>query len=348
MFKPTSSVTMTSLSRLPALAGYLSVNIRSSMSKLKCAVIGAGYLGKFHAEKYATLKDCELIAVVDVNPETAEQIASKFGAKAYTDYHAILGEVDVVSIVVPTSLHHQVSLDFLRAGAHVLVEKPITVTVVEADELIAVAKEKNLILQVGHLERFNPAIRGLGNLVEKPLFIESHRLSPFNPRANDVSVVLDLMIHDIDIILSLVDSEVERIDASGTSVLTKGTDIANARITFKNGCVANVTASRISLKMERKMRMFRPCSYVSVDFQNRILVKHKTGDREMFPGIPEIVTEEIAYESGDALMEEIKHFVNCIKTGEQPLVTGEAGRKALATAIEISKFLTKNPIEAVA
>jgi len=348
VFKPTSSVTMTSLSRLPALAGYLSVNIRSSMSKLKCAVIGAGYLGKFHAEKYATLKDCELIAVVDVNPETAEQIASKFGAKAYTDYHAILGEVDVVSIVVPTSLHHQVSLDFLRAGAHVLVEKPITVTVVEADELIAVAKEKNLILQVGHLERFNPAIRGLGNLVEKPLFIESHRLSPFNPRANDVSVVLDLMIHDIDIILSLVDSEVERIDASGTSVLTKGTDIANARITFKNGCVANVTASRISLKMERKMRMFRPCSYVSVDFQNRILVKHKTGDREMFPGIPEIVTEEIAYESGDALMEEIKHFVNCIKTGEQPLVTGEAGRKALATAIEISKFLTKNPIEAVA
>jgi predicted dehydrogenase len=310
------------------------------MSKLKCAVVGAGYLGKFHAEKYASLKDCELVAVVDINEEAARTIAEKFGATPFTDYHSILGQVDAVSVVVPTTLHHKVSLDFLNAGAHVLVEKPITVTVAEADELIAVAKEKNLILQVGHLERFNPAVRGLQNLEEKPLFIESHRLAPFNPRANDVSVVLDLMIHDIDIILALVDSEVERIDASGTAVLTKGTDIANARITFKNGCVANVTASRISLKMERKMRMFRPCSYISVDFQNRILVKHKTGDKEMFPGIPEIVTEETTFESGDALYEEIKHFVNCIKTGEHPLVSGEAGRKALATAIEITKFLT--------
>jgi predicted dehydrogenase len=310
------------------------------MSKLKCAVIGTGYLGKFHAEKYASLKDCELVAVVDIDATAAQVIAEKFNATPYTDYHEILGKVDAVSIVVPTTLHHKVALDFLNAGVHVLVEKPITVTVEEADELIAIAKEKNLILQVGHLERFNPAVKGLQNLDEKPLFIESHRLAPFNPRANDVSVVLDLMIHDIDIILALVDSEVERIDASGTAVLTKGTDIANARITFKNGCVANVTASRISLKMERKMRMFRPCSYVSVDFQNRILVKHKTGDKEMFPGIPEIVTEETTFESGDALYEEIKHFVNCIKTGENPLVSGEAGRKALSTAIEITKFLT--------
>ncbi|QWF70750.1 Gfo/Idh/MocA family oxidoreductase [Methylomonas paludis] len=309
------------------------------MSKLKCAVIGAGYLGKFHAEKYASLKDCELVAVVDVNAEAAQTVAAKHGALALTDYQSLLGQVDAVSIVVPTTLHHKVSLDFLRAGSHVLVEKPITVTVEEADELIAVAREQNVILQVGHLERFNPAVRGIENLEEKPLFIESHRLSPFNPRANDVSVVLDLMIHDIDIILALVDSEVARIDASGTAVLTKGTDIANARITFENGCVANVTASRISMKMERKMRMFRPCSYISVDFQNRIVVKHKTGDKEMFPGIPEIVTEESVFENGDALLEEIKHFVNCIKTGEKPLVSGEAGRKALATAIEISKFL---------
>jgi predicted dehydrogenase len=241
--------------------------------------------------------------------------------------------------VVPTSLHHQVSRDFLLAGSHVLVEKPITVTVEEADELIAIAKDKQLILQVGHLERFNPAVSGLENMAEKPLFIESHRLSPFNPRANDVSVVLDLMIHDIDIIMALVDSEVEKIDASGTAVLTQGTDIANARITFKNGCVANVTASRISMKMERKMRMFRPCSYISVDFQNRVLIKHRTGEKEMFPGIPEIVTEESVFESGDALLEEIKHFVNCIKTGENPLVPGEAGRRALATAIEITRFL---------
>ncbi len=308
------------------------------MKKLKCAVIGSGYLGKFHAEKYASLADCELVAVVDINEVAAKEIAGKYGATALTDYQALLGRVDAVSVVVPTTLHHKVSRDFLNAGAHVLVEKPITVTVAEADELIAIAKAKNLILQVGHLERFNPAVLGLDK-EEKPLFIESHRLSPFNPRANDVSVVLDLMIHDIDIILALVDSELERIDASGTAVLTQGTDIANARLLFKNGCVANVTASRISMKMERKMRMFRPSSYVSVDFQNRVLTKHRTGSKEMFPGIPEILTEESVFESGDALLEEIKHFVNCIHKGENPLVSGEAGRRALETAIRITELL---------
>jgi len=308
------------------------------MSKLKCAVIGTGYLGKFHAEKYASLDNCELVAVVDTNEQAAKEVAEKFGAEALTDYDSLLGNVDAVSVVVPTSLHHSISRDFLNAGSHVLVEKPITVTVEEADELIAIAKQKNLILQVGHLERFNPAVLGLDK-EEKPLFIEAHRLSPFNPRANDVSVVLDLMIHDIDIILALIDSDIKRIDASGTAVLTQGTDIANARLTFANGCVANVTASRISMKMERKMRMFRPSSYISVDFQNKVLTKHKTGDKEMFPGVPEIVSEESVFESGDALMEEIKHFIDCINTGTNPLVSGVAGRRALQTAIEITNLL---------
>jgi len=310
------------------------------MKKLKCAVIGTGYLGKFHAEKYATHPDCELVAIVDIDPATAKEIAQKYNAKAMTDYKTILSQVDAVSIVVPTCLHHQVSKDFLRAGVHVLVEKPITITVEAADELISIAREKKLILQVGHLERFNPAILGLDKNDSQPLFIESHRLSPFNPRANDVSVVLDLMIHDIDIILALVDSDVERIDASGTAVLTQGTDIANARLTFKNGCVANVTASRISMKVERKMRMFRPCSYISVDFQNKILTKHRTGDKEMFPGIPEIETEESIFEGGDALLEEIKHFISCIQTGKNPLVSGEAGKRALETAIKITQLLS--------
>ncbi len=309
------------------------------MSKLKCAVIGTGYLGKFHAEKYASLDDCELVAVVDINEQAAKEVAEKHGAQVLTDYAPLLGHVDAVSIVVPTSLHYSVSKEFLTAGSHVLVEKPITVTVEEADELIALAKQNNVLLQVGHLERFNPAIMGLDES-EKPLFIEAHRLSPFNPRANDVSVVLDLMIHDIDIILALIDSDIERIDASGTAVLTQGTDIANARLTFKNGCVANVTASRISMKMERKMRMFRPCSYISVDFQNRVLTKHKTGDNEMFPGVPEIVSEESVFENGDALLEEIKHFIDCIKSGNNPLVSGEAGKRALQTAIEITQLLT--------
>ena len=308
------------------------------MNKLKCAVIGSGYLGKFHADKYASLPNCELVAVVDIDSSAAKAVAEKHNAIALTDYQSLLGNIDAVSIVVPTTLHYQVAKDFLNAGTHVLVEKPITVTVAEADELIAIANEKNVILQVGHLERFNPAVLGLDK-DEKPLFIESHRLSPFNPRANDVSVVLDLMIHDIDIILALVDSEVERIDASGTAVLTQGTDIANARLLFKNGCVANVTASRISMKLERKMRLFRPSSYVAVDFQNRVLTKHRTGKKEMFPGIPEIETEESVFESGDALLEEIKHFVNCIQTGEKPLVSGVAGRRALATAIQITELL---------
>jgi predicted dehydrogenase len=213
------------------------------------------------------------------------------------------------------------------------------VTVEEADELIRIAKEKNLRLMVGHLERFNAALLGLDLTRDKPLFIESHRLAPFNPRANDVSVVLDLMIHDIDIILDIVDSEVERIDAKGVTVLTHDTDIANARITFKSGCVANVTASRASLKVERKMRMFMPSCYVSVDFQNRVLACYRKGEKEMFPGVPEIVGEESAFESGDALLEEIKHFLACIKEGREPLVSGQAGRRALATAIEITRLL---------
>ncbi|HIG92108.1 MAG: Gfo/Idh/MocA family oxidoreductase [Methylococcales bacterium] len=309
------------------------------MKKIKSAVIGAGYLGKFHAEKYAGLPDCELVAVVDVNQQAAEEIAQKYQTQALTDYRQLLGQVDAVSIVVPTTLHHKVALDFINHGAHVLVEKPITVTVEEADELIAAAKANHVLLQVGHLERFNPAVMGLDHLPDKPLFIESHRLSPFNPRANDVSVVLDLMIHDIDIILALVDSEIERLDASGTPVLTKGIDIANARIVFKSGCVANVTASRVSMKMERKMRMFRPSCYVSVDFQNRVLTQHQIGDKEMFPGIPDIKTNESTFENGDALLEEIKSFLHCIKTGEEPLVSGESGKRALEVAIQISQLI---------
>lgn len=310
--------------------------------KITCAVIGTGYLGKFHAEKYAALENCELVAVVDTDPDAAARVAEKVGSRPLTDYREVLGKVDAVSIVVPTSYHHQVAKDFLSHGSHVLVEKPITVTVEEADELIALAKAHDLKLMVGHLERFNAAILGLDLVREKPLFIESHRLAPFNPRANDVSVVLDLMIHDIDIILDLVDSEVERIDAKGVTVLTSDTDIANARLTFRNGCVANVTASRASLKVERKMRMFMPNRYLSVDFQNRVLAEYRKGEKEMFPGIPEILSEESTFENGDALMEEIRHFVGCIETGREPLVSGSAGRRALATAIEITRLLQQS------
>ena len=309
------------------------------MNALTCAVVGTGYLGKFHAEKYAAMEGCELVAVVDSNFEAAQSVAERNHTQAVANYRDLLGKVEAVSIVVPTSLHFQVARDFLEAGSHVLVEKPITVTVEEADELIDLARRKNRCLMVGHLERFNAALLGLDLVREKPLFIESHRLAPFNPRANDVSVVLDLMIHDIDIILDIVDSEVERIDAKGVTVLTSDTDIANARITFRNGSVANVTASRASLKVERKMRMFMPNRYISVDFQNRVLAQYRKGEREMFPGVPEITSEESVFESGDALMEEIRHFVECIREGREPLVSGVAGRRALATATEITRLL---------
>lgn len=309
------------------------------MQSLRCAVIGVGYLGKFHAQKYAALPECELVAVVDTDFAAAEAVAARNETLALADYREILGRVDAVSIVVPTRLHFDVARDFLAAGAHVLVEKPITVTLEEADDLIRLARERDRRLMVGHLERFNAALLGLDGSQGKPVFIESHRLAPFNPRANDVSVVLDLMIHDIDIILDLVDSEVEHIDAKGVTVLTGDTDIANARLTFRNGCVANVTASRISLKVERKMRMFMPDCYVSVDFQNRVLARHRKGERDMFPGVPEILSEESVFENGDALMEEIRHFVACIRTGREPLVSGAAGRRALATATEITRLL---------
>jgi predicted dehydrogenase len=306
---------------------------------LQCAVIGTGYLGKFHADKYAALLECELVAIVDTNPEAAAAIAAKHACLGLTDYRELLGKVDAVSIAVPTSLHFAVARDFLQAGAHVLVEKPMTTTVEEADELIRLAHLHQRVLMVGHLERFNPAILGLEGLLNQPRFIESTRLAPFKPRATDVSVVLDLMIHDIDIILDMVDSEIIAIEASGAAVLTNDTDIANARLTFANGCVANVTASRISLKSERKMRLFQKDAYLSVDFQNRVLSSYQRGEGEMFPGVPNFVPDEQRFEQSDALLEEIRHFVDCCIHGKPPRVSGEAGRRALAAAEAISAKL---------
>jgi len=226
------------------------------MSRLRTAVVGVGYLGNFHARKYAALTDVELTGVVDSDAARASEVAAACACTAFTDYRELIGQVDAVSVVVPTQYHHQVALDFLNAGVHVLIEKPITVTIEQADELIAVAEDKKLVLQVGHLERFNPVLMAAEEVLSAPLFVESVRIAPFKPRGTDVNVVLDLMIHDIDIIQYLVKSKVARIDAIGAPVFTAEEDIANARIAFENGCVANVTASRISLKSERKMRIF--------------------------------------------------------------------------------------------
>lgn len=309
------------------------------MSEIRTAVIGVGYLGKFHAQKYSQLKNSNLLAVVDKDIEKAQEVAATTDCTALDDYKELLGQVDAVSIVVPTDLHYAIASDFLQHQTHVLVEKPITTTLEQADELIALAQKNNLILQVGHLERFNPAIAALEQELTAAKFIESHRLAPYNPRGTEVNVVLDLMIHDIDIILDVVDSDVEKIDASGTSVLSRDIDIANARIVFKNGCVANVTASRVSNKTDRKMRIFQNDAYLSVDFQNRELAVYRKGDDEMYPGIPNIDMRKTKFDESDALLTEIDHFLTTITNKSSPKVTGQDGKRALQTAIQISEKL---------
>lgn len=310
--------------------------------RIKTAVIGVGYLGQFHAEKYAQLPQCDLMGVVDASAQNAQVVADKVGAQAYTDYTELLKDgVDAVSIVTPTSTHYDIANVFLEKGIHVLLEKPMTVTLEEADALIELAKQNDCVLQIGHLERFNPALMGAQDLLKQPKFIEAHRLAPYKPRATDVNVVLDLMIHDIDIILNLVKSEIKQVVASGAKVLSPTTDICNARIDFENGCVANVTASRISHKTERKMRVFQEQSCITVDFQNRVLNHYYTDTNTPVDeqSTPAILSQEQQWESGDALLSEISAFLNSIENNQPPLVTGQDGRRALYVAAEINKMV---------
>lgn len=309
------------------------------MPKIRCAVIGVGYLGRFHAQKYQMLDDAELVAVCDVNENVARAVANELGVTAYSDFHDLFGKVDAVSIAATTNAHFDIAKACLLHGIHVLIEKPITETVSQADILIQLATKHHVKLQVGHLERFNSARLALEGHLEKPLFIESQRLAPFNPRGTDVNVVLDLMIHDIDIIQSIVNSPIKHIEAQGAPVLSKSVDIANARITFISGCVANVTASRISFKTERKTRIFQSNTYISIDYHNKQFAVFKKGEQEMFPGIPEIIRHESVFEKGDALLEEIRAFIRCIKDDTVPLVSGEEGRAALETAEKISSLI---------
>ncbi len=309
------------------------------MSKIKTAVIGVGYLGKFHAQKYAQLELSELVAVCDASLEIAQAIAGEHDIPAFTDYHDLIGKVEAVSIVVPTQKHYEVAKVFLENKIHVLLEKPITSTVAEAEELVKIAEQNKCVFQIGHLERFNTAVLALENELKQPLFIESNRIAPFNPRGADVNVVLDLMIHDIDIILDFANSPVKHIDANGVAVISKEIDIANARITFENGCVANVTASRVSMKSERIMRIFQHDAYISIDFQNKKLSVHKKGDGEMYPGIANIESNDRSFKQGDALYSEIEAFLYSIKNNEPPVVSGQAGLLALQTATTISELL---------
>jgi len=309
------------------------------MQQVRTAVIGVGYLGRFHAQKYAALPEAELVAVVDANQEHREQVAAETGCRPVADYREILGEVDAVSIATPTPLHYPIARECLERGIHVLVEKPITTTIEEARSLVETAARAGRILQVGHLERFNAAILALAGTLRTPRFVESHRLAPFKERGTDVNVVLDLMIHDIDLIQSLVGAPIESIDAVGASVFSAGLDIANARIRYANGCVANTTASRVSMKMERKLRLFQDDAYISIDLQQKVLtiVRKPPAGADVPKG--QVLIEERTYDQGDALKLEIEAFLQSIRAGTPPVVTGEDGLRALETATRITQMV---------
>ncbi|HEY1372584.1 MAG TPA: Gfo/Idh/MocA family oxidoreductase [Candidatus Binatia bacterium] len=305
--------------------------------KIPVGVIGVGYLGKFHAEKYARSPKAKLVAVADIDAGRAREVAGPLGADALTDYRDLFGRVRGVSIAAPTRNHHEIAAEFLRAGVDVLVEKPMTATIEEGRDLVGLARQKGLMLQVGHLERFNPAIRALDKVIHDPKFVECHRLAPFVERGTDVDVVLDLMIHDIDVIASLVRAPVERVEAVGVPVLTEKPDIANARINFANGCIANVTSSRVSIKRERKIRFFQPDAYISIDYdQKRAQIFHRPAKGASWM---DIRAESVEIPESDALADEIDSFLDCVARRSDPLVSGEEGLRALEIAWMVSERL---------
>ena len=305
-------------------------------------MIGVGYLGRFHAQKYAQLTNCELIAVVDGREDVRKAVAAEVGTTAVADHRDLLGKVDAVSVVTPTPAHFEIAAAFLEAGAHVLVEKPITETPEQAKALIAQAARVGRILQVGHLERFNAAVLAAEPYVSAPRFMECQRLAPYKERGTDVNVVLDLMIHDIDLVQSLAASEIVSIDAIGSPVFSGEIDIANARIRFANGCVANTTASRVSLKTERKLRIFEDAAYISLDLQQKILTLIRKRDGVPQPGQLPVTIEEANLEQGDALKSEIESFLDCIRNNKRPIVSGEDGLRALETALRITEQVHAN------
>ncbi len=311
------------------------------MKLLNVAVIGVGYLGRFHAQKYKAMSNVKLVGVVEPHAERAREIAQEFKVPVHSSISPLIGQIDAASVVCPTVSHFHVTRELLNASIHCFVEKPITTTIDEANELINLASQKGLILQVGHIERFNPAMAFLLNHVTKPMFIEAHRLSVFKQRAIDVDVVLDLMIHDLDLVLALMGTMPRELHAVGTPVLTPNVDIANARLVFGNGCVANLTASRISLTSMRKFRVFEPGRYISADSieQKNVMVSVQTSaqksDQELLPQV-------IEHEKQDSLLNELNSFIESIRSGSIPPVTGENGRQAIELAMEVSASIKKN------
>jgi predicted dehydrogenase len=312
------------------------------MKKLRVGVIGVGYLGRFHAQKYAAIDDVHLVGVADIDRERAETVAQECQTRAFVDYHDMIEQCDAVSIVVPTIHHHETAMTCLEHGLDILLEKPMTTSLHEADAILALAEKKQCIVQVGHLERFNPAVLAVQPLLNNPLFIEAHRLSVFKNRGTDVDVILDLMIHDIDIILSMINSPIESIHTVGAPVVTQLTDIANARIVFTNGCTANITVSRISLDNVRKMRIFQPGKYLAVDFGKKEVLEVwlKPGSENSPMPLPELALH--AFQEQDVLELELRDFVNNVCHRQRPCVSGHEGRQALKVALSVIQQIKEN------
>jgi predicted dehydrogenase len=306
---------------------------------LRAGVIGVGYLGRFHARIYNDMEGVDLVGVADTDRETADRVANEYDTRAFYDPMALLDEVDVVSVVVPTSLHRQVAVPYLEKGIHMLLEKPVASTLEDARVIVETARKHGATLQIGHLERFNAGIMALADHVNEPRFIEAHRLGPFVERATDVDVVTDLMIHDIDIILSLVGDKLTSVSATGTPVLTDHVDIANARLEFANGAVANVTASRVSNKKFRRIRVFGRNSYRAINFVDQQLEVAYPGDIPEGQNYPEIVYETHSITPSQPLDAELEHFIDVIRQGGEPLVTGEDGMEALRVAMQVTDLI---------
>jgi predicted dehydrogenase len=306
---------------------------------LRIGVIGVGFLGRLHAQKMASFPDVTFVGVSDTDPTRGKAVAAEAGTAFFADRKDLLLRVDAVSVAVPTTAHFQVAMDALRAGAHVLLEKPIAATIREGRALVREAAVRRRVLQVGHLERFNPAVVSAAAILREPRFIECHRLGPFGGRGTDVDVVRDLMIHDIDLILSFVRSPIVRVHAVGVPVISGNIDIANARITFAGGCIANVTASRVSAKKQRKIRIFQEDAYVSMDFVEHAIQIFRRTPPEEPGGSPVITGERFETRKGDPLRDEIRSFLDCIRTGQPPLVSGEDGVAALTAAFRIVRTM---------
>lgn len=302
---------------------------------IKTAVIGVGHLGKEHARIYHTLETSELVAVCDTNESNGRAIAEKYGVRFVRDYRELLGEVAAVSVATPTVNHHEATCAFLEAGVGVLVEKPISRTLAEADEMIRLAETNNAVLQVGHIERFNPAFQALLKQISNPKFFEAHRMGIFTMRSLDIDVVMDLMVHELDIIASLAGSEVVRIEAVGIPILTQKIDLANARLEFANGCIANITASRVASERLRKLRVFQPNEYYSLDYAEQMVGMFKLTPPKSTGALPEIVAQGLEVTKREPLLAEIESFVSAVRNQTTPVVTGAEGRRALALALEV-------------